>query len=199
MASTISATPLPEAPPAPTSVQATPVYMAEPVPQWQRSGYNTVLLTVPYRAPVNPALSGLQPLTPREDYLLKVYGNSRIVRIIAIIDIVFTVIYGIFFPLQLVFLLFPILGVCATQRFSAWMAFIYAFFLFLQLAARIVLITVFHDLGIILFMLIGIILEFIIFSFVFSFGVQCSRLTADDRSFLADSEAIRYLRQSSWC
>lgn len=180
------------------AVQASPVYVAETVPQWQRSGYSTVLLTVPYRGPVDPVLSGLHPLTPREDYLLKVYGNSRIVRIIAIIDIVFTVIYGIFFPLQLIFLLFPILGLCATQRFSAWMAFIYAFFLFLQLAARIVLIVFYDDFAIILFMIIGIVLEFIIFSFVFSFAVQCSRLSAEDRRFLTEGEAIRYLRQNAW-
>lgn len=200
----------PTAPSAPTAgtgapatdsqpVQATPVYVAEPVPGWQSRSYNTVLLTAPYRGPANPSLAGVDSLTPRQDHLLKVYGTSRIVRLFAIIDIIFTIIYGVFIPVQLLFLLFPILGLCATQRFSAWMAFTYSFFILLQVVGRVVFLAFFYQFGFIFFTLIAIVVELLIFFFVFRFAVQCTDLSPDDRYFLKESEIINSIKRRSWC
>jgi hypothetical protein len=114
--------------------------------------------------------------------VIRRYQFSRAIRMFAVIDGIFLVLWSLRIPLTILALPLVISGYYGAKNYQIRYLFAYMFYILLNIAARLVLSAVFHEDGSFIFLnILGILLEVYIFSLVNSFRNECRNLSDEQR------------------
>jgi hypothetical protein len=139
-------------------------------------------------------------LTDRQRRLLVVYQLSRWIRVFAIIETVFVLIFGAMIPYFLILLPFPICGILGCRYWSYRLIFIYIMYLILDLiggAASVYLLR--HYLAVMVFRLIYTIGNAFVIYFAARLGTYMLAFEDSDRNFLLTSDVVKSFERHHGC
>lgn len=109
---------------------------------------------------------------------------SRIVRLFALIDVVFLVLWSMSYPILGLGIVLAVCGYFGARNYKRPLIFAYLLFMVLNVAGRIYWIKISKGMGLIVLISLGIIVEFFIMNFTWKFQKLVSELTPDERQQL---------------
>lgn len=135
----------------------------------------------------------------RERVLLNLYQRSRFIRIVAVIDLAFIVVFGLFNSLFFLLVPFPISGYVGARKFWHRALYIYAMYLVLEVFGGIVSLILIHSLAFLIVRLVYVIANIIIFRYAINLAAYILVLEEPDMDFLKNSPVIINTEKSLLC
>jgi hypothetical protein len=173
----------------PTTVVA--VASAVPVTTW--SALNPTVMPEP--VPRGQNTDALE----REQVLLGLYQRSRFIRIVAILDFGFLIVFGLFQPVFFILLPCPICGYFGAKKWVYWLLFIYTVYLVIEVIGGIISLVYIHSTAYVVVRVISILGNTVIARYSTNLSSYILVMTDQDFEFLKNSPAIVNTEKSLLC
>ena len=135
----------------------------------------------------------------RERILLGLYQRSRFIRVVAVLDIAFIIVFGLFSPVFFILLPFPICGYWGAKKWIYRLLFIYAVYLLIEIIGGIVSMIFIHAPAFVAIRIIYVLMNIVIARYTTNLASYILVLGAEDFEFLKNSPMIRNTEKSLLC
>jgi hypothetical protein len=139
-------------------------------------------------------------LTDRQRRLLLVYRLSRWIRMFAVIELVFVLIFGALLPYFLILLPFPICGILGCKYWSYRLTFVYILYLILDLIGGAISVYILrHYVAVMVFRLIYTIGNVFVLYLAARLATYMLAFEDSDRHFLLSSDVVKSFERHHVC
>lgn len=139
-------------------------------------------------------------LTDRQRRLLLVYRLSRWIRLFAIIETIFILIFGALIPYFLVLIPFPMCGILGCRFWSYRLMFIYILYLILDLIGGAISVYLLRKIvAVMVFRLLYTLGNVVVLYFASRLGTYMLAFEEADRNFLLSSDVIKSFERHHAC
>lgn len=147
----------------------------------------------------DPAPRGQSDTFERERILLGLYQRSRFIRIAAILDVGFIIVFGLFTPIFFILLPFPICGYIGARRWIYRLLFIYTVYLVVEILGGIISLVYIHTPVFIAVRVAYVLINMVIARYTTNLASYILVLAPEDFEFLKNSPAIVDYEKSLCC
>lgn len=135
----------------------------------------------------------------RERILLNLYHRSRFIRLMALIDLCFLILFGAFVEIVFIGVIFPVIGYWGARRWKYRLLFIYATFLFLEVVGNFAVIVFAFDAAFLILHIMHIFIALVLARYTLNLANYILVMNAADLDFLKNSTLIRNIEKRAIC
>ena len=135
----------------------------------------------------------------REQVLIQLYQRSRFIRIMAIIDCAFIIVFGLFQPIFFILIPFPICGYWGARKWIYRLLFIYTVYLVVEVIGGIISLIYIQSTAFIAVRIVYILVNMLIARYTTNLASYILVLNDEDFDFLKNSPVIVNTEKTLLC